>query len=153
MLYIGIDPGKAGGIAWRGETGEAYSRKLFVTYEDNWRTIEALLKLNIPTHILVEKVHSMPTQGVVSTFSFGTAFGHAKSLAAISCSIYDATWELVTPQRWQKHMGLIIKGKVDSTVKKNRHKQLALRYTKDKVTHAVSDAILIAQYNYEVNSE
>lgn len=152
-IYIGIDPGKNGGIAWCVDGKDTHAIRMGKTYEANWEVIDNLLCSGTRAHILVEQVHSMSKQGVTSSFNFGDAYGHAKSLAAVSSLVHNCKWDLVTPQRWQKHMGLIMKGKVGTTVKKNKHKQLAATYTTLSVTHAISDAILIAQYNYEVHKE
>ena len=51
---------------------------------------------------VIEAVHSMPGQGVSSSFKFGMAYGAAISIMErINCP-----WDLVTPQKWKKEMGL-----------------------------------------------
>lgn len=51
---------------------------------------------------VIESVHSMPGQGVSSSFKFGIAFGMAIAIMErINCP-----WMLVTPQKWKKEMGL-----------------------------------------------
>jgi crossover junction endodeoxyribonuclease RuvC len=52
--------------------------------------------------IVVEDVHSMPAQGVASSFKFGMAFGAALAMA----ERFNCPWSLVTPQKWKKQMGL-----------------------------------------------
>lgn len=47
---------------------------------------------------VVEKVHSMPGQGVASTFKFGVGYGQ---LLGLMSGIYLPI-ELVTPQAWKK---------------------------------------------------
>ena len=51
-------------------------------------------------YVALEKVHSMPGQGVRSMFSMGEGYGIWKGLIAMT------GWEmtLVTPQRWKKAM-------------------------------------------------
>lgn len=50
------------------------------------------------TLAIVEKVHSMPGQGVASTFKFGKGYGSLLGiLAGLSIPV-----ELVTPQAWKK---------------------------------------------------
>jgi len=51
---------------------------------------------------VIEKVHSMPRQGVASSFQFGRMFGAAELLPVLFC--YDNF--SVTPQQWKKHFGL-----------------------------------------------
>lgn len=51
---------------------------------------------------VIESVHSMPGQGVSSSFKFGIAFGMAIAIMErINCP-----WMLVTPQKWKKELGL-----------------------------------------------
>ena len=52
--------------------------------------------------IVVEAVHSMPAQGVASSFKFGMAYGAALAMA----ERFNSPWHLVTPQKWKKEMGL-----------------------------------------------
>ena len=52
--------------------------------------------------IIVESVHSMPRQGVASTFKFGMAYGAAISLA----ERFNCPWHLVAPKKWKKLLGL-----------------------------------------------
>lgn len=51
---------------------------------------------------LVEKVHSMPGQGVASTFSFGRAAGVLEGVLAA----LDIPFSLIPPQTWTKAMRL-----------------------------------------------
>ena len=97
-LYIGIDPGKAGGIAWLHE-GKMYCQPMPDTELDLWKLLGVkLASKSIPTHALIEQVHAMPQQGVTSVFTFGTGYGGLR-MALTAASI---PFELVTPQVWQK---------------------------------------------------
>ena len=52
--------------------------------------------------VVVETVHSMPKQGVASSFKFGVAYGGAVALAErLNC-----VWHMVTPQVWKKSLKL-----------------------------------------------
>ena len=52
--------------------------------------------------VIVEAVHSMPGQGVSSSFKFGMAYGAAISLAQrLNCP-----WHMVDPRRWKKSLKL-----------------------------------------------
>lgn len=85
----------------------------------------------------IEKVHSMPKQGVASSFTFGRGFGVLiGALAALRIR-----YEFVTPQTWQKAMGCMSKG--DKNVTKAAAQRL---FPQVKVTHAIADALLIAEY-------
>ena len=63
-----------------------------------------------PTVVVVENVHSMPKQGVASSFKFG------RSLGAIEGVIGALSYPHVkmTPQAWKKEMSLIGKDKTAS---------------------------------------
>jgi Holliday junction resolvasome RuvABC endonuclease subunit len=52
--------------------------------------------------IIIEAVHSMPGQGVSSSFKFGMAYGAAISIV----ERFNCTWHMVTPQRWKKALQL-----------------------------------------------
>lgn len=52
--------------------------------------------------VVVEAVHSMPAQGVASSFKFGMAYGGALAMA----ERFNCPWHLVSPQKWKKDMGL-----------------------------------------------
>lgn len=53
--------------------------------------------------VYIESVHSMPAQGVTSSFSFGHACGAVEGV----CAALMMPYALITPQRWKKHAGLI----------------------------------------------
>ena len=81
-IFIGIDPGINGGVA---VINEASDDQPIITFRcpKNPRDMAFSLISTIPTDIsysniltLVEHVHAMPRQGVVSTFTFGQNLGH-----------------------------------------------------------------------------
>ena len=87
MLICGIDPGMTG--AW----GMIDIRGKYWSCGDMHNDEQGVLDTQKIWHemsqardgqdilVVVEKVHSMPTQGVASTFKFGMAYGGALSLA------------------------------------------------------------------------
>ena len=96
--FIGVDPGKTGAAALVHPGG--------VEFIDTDKTGEPqiletlrLWVFDYDVHLAVlEKVHSMPKQGVASTFTFGTNFGWWQC-ALLSLGV---PWRLVPPQTWQK---------------------------------------------------
>jgi crossover junction endodeoxyribonuclease RuvC len=56
-----------------------------------------IIKATNPSIAIIEKVASMPGQGVASTFKFGQGYG---ALLGITAALGIPT-ELVTPQRWK----------------------------------------------------
>lgn len=132
-LFLGIDPGASGGIAILGEN-YAHAWKMGETEADT----ADLLRTHAPAIRMarIEKVHSMPKQGVSSSFKFGQSYGFLRGLL-IALQI---PFEDVPPQVWQRRMACLTKG--DKNVSKAKAQQLfpALR-----ITHATADALLLAE--------
>lgn len=135
MLIIGIDPGASGAIV--AHDGE--SSLEFVKLSETEYDISLFLKvLDLDcAFAYIERVHSMPGQGVASSFKFGQSYGFLRGLL-IGLSV---PFEEVSPQKWQKSMGCLSKG--DKNVTKSKAQQL---FPNVKVTHAIADALLIAEY-------
>lgn len=137
MIFIGIDPGKSGGIAWI-EGGEAAAAKAPATERDQWELLVQLAGLLTPgSHAVIEEVHAMPKQGVTSMFSFGQNYGTWIGMLTAAAIPFD----LVTPQTWQRVLRCRTRG--DKNVSKRRAQQL---FPQLKITHATADALLIAEY-------
>lgn len=140
---IGIDPGRSGGIALL-SSWEPRAIKIAETPRDIYRQLSEYQALDDGAFCFLEKVHSMPGQGVASTFKFGQGFGWLE-MALVALFI---PYELVTPQKWQKHLGCLTKG--DKNVTKKKAQEL---FPAVKVTHAIADALLIAEYGRRVRGE
>jgi hypothetical protein len=135
-IYIGIDPGIGGGIAFIPEYGTSWAIKMPET------DLEILVQLNEARSIgdpvaMLEAVSAMPGQGVTSCFTFGEGYGKLQMALAASEIPYDR----VRPQKWQKDLQCLTKG--DKNVSKRKAQEL---FPSTKCTHAVSDALLIATY-------
>jgi hypothetical protein len=147
-VFVGIDPGKSGGVS--------------ILYNNSYNAIKcpntvqemamALVSIkgmapDIPIYACIESVHSMPGQGVKSTFTFGQGYGQWLGILATLKIPYIQ----VTPHKWMKHFGPMPKEKKD---RKNHLKHLAQqRYPNVNVTLAVADALLIATYLKETNKQ
>lgn len=94
MNYIGIDPGQSGGFAVLNNNGIVEVIKMPPTETDIWNWISS----NKNCFAVIEKVHSMPGQGVASTFKFGYGFG-GLNMALVAAKI---PFELISPRQWQK---------------------------------------------------
>lgn len=139
-VYIGIDPGASGGIAIIYPDGGVVAFKMPATETDLLEELEGISLSNnlmVPCVAALEKVHAMPKQGVTSTFTFGMAYGGLR-MALTACRIPFVD---VTPQCWQKAMGCLTKG--DKNVSKRMAQQL---FPNIKITHAIADALLIAEW-------
>jgi len=146
MLYIGIDPGVNGGIAWTlddGQQRKTEAVKMPATLTDLSDLLAELASLSKLKSCALEKVASRPGQGVASCFTFGRAYGNAES--AVVC--HGIPLERVLPRKWQQPLGLITSKEVTKTKKKNQHKAKAQELWPDlKITHAIADALLICEY-------
>ena len=144
-MYIGIDPGKNGGIAFI-YRGEVNAYKCPIGPQLMADMFEDIVK-NKMCRVVIEKVHSFPGQGVVSMFSFGQNFGRWEGILS-SFSVY---YEYVEPKKWQKHYAIKEK---DKKKRKLALKELAQSIAPGlKVTYAISDAILLANYCLEKQQE
>jgi len=148
VITIGIDPGQSGGIAWIDERGKPCVEKMPDTLTDIWDMIRGLSRENMTRgcgpscKAYLEQVHSMPGQGVASSFKFGQGYG-ALEMALIAAGI---PFERVTPQKWQKAMSCMTGG--NKNISKAKAQEL---FPSIKFTHATADAMLIAEYGRRQN--
>jgi len=158
-MFIGIDPGLQGGIAVINPLGQycGSSRmpilkvagkttidvKALHAYLDYWSVV-----FN-DTYIMIEDVHAMPKQGVVSMFTFGYGCGGINACAQL---IVEAIVLKVRPQEWKAHYDLIKKDKqAGLLVIENVYPEAAAECVtpRGKLLDGIVDAILIAGYAYD----
>tara|TARA_R100001594_G_scaffold146018_1_gene196840 strand:- start:3473 stop:3931 length:459 start_codon:yes stop_codon:yes gene_type:complete len=144
MIFLGIDPGKNGGIVFLKDNFKNVAYKCPDTIEGMVSLIKKETKGYRIKIAMIEKVHSMPRDGVVSAFSFGRNFGSWLGvLEALNIKV-----NMVTPQKWQKYYGKLPKEKKS---KKHKLKSIASNlYPGVKCTLATSDAILIGHYGKNI---
>lgn len=143
MIVISIDPGKSGAIVsgWK-STGEP---KCFNMPETLGDMIALFRKIAITTDCVVylEKVGGyVGGRGAPGSamFNFGQNYGH---LEAVACTL-GLEVRHVTPQKWQKALGLGTTNGRSKTEWKNHLKSKAqMLYPNHKVTLANADALLI----------
>lgn len=133
--YIGIDPGGSGAIAVIGPLGYIHTIRNSETEHDLSDFLRVWGENNAVA--VIEAVHSMPKQGVSSSFKFGASYGFLRGLLVAHC----IPFETVTPQKWQKQMGCMSKG--DKNVTKAAAQRL---WPDEKIVHATADAMLLAAY-------
>ena len=79
-IVLGIDPGVSGAFAFfdpdTPDKVMAWDLPTVAGVIDA-RNLANTIRLWAVTHVVIEDVHSMPQQGVSSTFKFGRAFGTA----------------------------------------------------------------------------
>lgn len=145
MIFLGIDPGKSGGIAALKASGEVLkTAKMPVTESDllgffEWAThVDNGYDLVIePARAVLELVRATPQMGVVSAFTFGKGYGAIRMALASAGIPFDE----VTPPVWQRVMQCRTHG--DKNISKRRAQELFPTLT---ITHALADALLLAEY-------
>lgn len=141
--YIGIDPGKHGGIAVLGESGAVIDVvKMPETPQDLLGFLSQYRENSVCT---LERVGGMPGNGGSAMFNFGKGYGHLQ-MALIALEIPT---EDVTPNKWEKTYQLGSSGKFGKTEWKNKLKAKAQQLFPSlgkKITLATCDALLIAEY-------
>jgi crossover junction endodeoxyribonuclease RuvC len=140
--WVGIDPGATGACALLNEN-DHYD---ILDWEDEFvlsETISEWKEIYNIKIVVVEAQHSMPKQGVSSTFKFGINYGLIRGVLAAQ----KVHTELVSPQVWQRVMLHNADGpdtKSRSLVSARRHfPNLQLK----KSQHGRSDAILMALFS------
>ncbi len=166
MSYIGIDPGKAGGLVFIGEDGGVGYSAMPTTRRDIWQWFQGW---NLDgTVAMIEKIQAFPLkkkpgkkkpprQSPTSLMTFGQGYGEL--LMALTAA--DIPTEIVPPKQWQKAVGMHKQKGEPQPQWKNRLRAKAQELfpslpiwteprTKGKQL-AVADALLIAWYCRRVN--
>jgi crossover junction endodeoxyribonuclease RuvC len=147
-MFIGIDPGQKGGIAgldlannilWAIEMPVKKTPKGKIEYDIP--RIAALLRASQPTHVYLEHVHSMPKQGVSSTFLFGTGFGILLGIIGT----LDLSMSLIVPRTWKAKLAIT----ADKETSRNKASELfpaCESFWKLKKHDGLAEAALLAYY-------
>ena len=151
MIYIGVDPGKSGGIAIISEVGVEDITPMIIAGKDiDLAAIVDWLDYHLlgDEHAIacIEKVSAMPKQGVVSMFSFGFSTGAMHGIIAA----FGIPRHLVTPQAWKKSILSGTKRDKDAAIDYCRrlYPDVSLLATeKSRKPHSgMADALCIARY-------
>jgi hypothetical protein len=140
---MGVDPGASGAVAFY---YPKYPQRVavydvpIVGKEINCSALMQLVQTHAPEMAVIELVHSMPKQGVASSFSFGMAFGMVRGVVS---GAFIPT-HLVSPTKWKKHFGL------DSDKEKARALAISkwpeCAHFNRKKDHGRAEAALLALY-------
>jgi hypothetical protein len=101
-MICGIDPGVTGGVAFLTHHDSPLLHLMPVLRvssskrEIDMPVLADLLAANEPSLVVLERVHSLPKQGIASAFSFGRTVGRIEGL----CAAYKTV--LVSPQEWKR---------------------------------------------------
>jgi hypothetical protein len=106
MKFIGIDPGLHGALAWMdGERKQVEVRDCPLIageydFYGMWSLFEEATTCGVESIVVMEKVHSMPSDGKCSAFSFGVGYGAWLAI----CGMFRVPPNLVAPQTWKRQM-------------------------------------------------
>ncbi|KKM76262.1 hypothetical protein LCGC14_1382060 [marine sediment metagenome] len=152
---VGIDPGLGGAVAFIMRDDLAVVDDVPVIQVGKKREYNApemaeILRCWSPDHVYIEKVHSMPKQGVASSFNFGKGFGLWLGIVAT----LGIPYTLVTPQRWKgKMLDGQRRGKGDARLRATQlFPELASSLTRVK-DDGRAEALLIAAYGRLTGTE
>lgn len=133
-----LDPmGNAQLSAWQ-SIGEM--RGILEEYRASWQVGLHLYATEAFTWFAVlEHIHVMPRimRGVTAAFKLGVNFGQWEGLL----NGLNIPFRVVSPQRWQKFLGLRAKG--DKRITRECAERL---YPGMRITHKTADALLLAHY-------
>ena len=142
MKILGIDPGKDGGLAViNSDTHEVID---VTAMPETLADISDFVERHSDSQCAyIEIVHSMPKQGVASTFTFGQFYGYVQM--AVTC--HKIRCIDVLPSKWQTALSMKAKKGESYKAHKRRLKGKAQQlFPKTKVTLKNADALLIAEY-------
>lgn len=146
VVYLGIDPGTTGAYALLNSKGKMLNLFTFANKGVD-QIAEAMIK-DVKQHVkclaALEQVHSMPNQGVSSTFKFGASYGFVTGLLCALRNFYDLEFFLVRPAEWQGELQCLSGG--DKKVTQAAAQQ---RFPGVRITQKTGDACLIAVYAYK----
>lgn len=156
MKVAGIDPGKHGAIVIvDGNNVVAQWLMPTIGTEIDHHALDSIFHdlAAYECPVVLERVHSMPGQGVSSTFKFGMGYGCLLQLLAS----HKITHSLVLPSRWTKEMHTNIDSKIEPkkrsliAVQREFPNHSFLATPRSKVPHSgLVDAALLALYGFRV---
>ncbi len=150
LIFVGVDPGQSGGLAFLNDAGavlQALPLPLIGKELDIAR-VTLLVDLHggdrSKLRVAIERVHSMPKQGVASSFRFGYLYGCITgAFQALGCSVQH-----ITPQMWKKRVlhGTEKDKAAALAYCSSRWPHFSLVQPRGRVPHVgVADALCIAQ--------
>ncbi len=147
--FIGIDPGAEGGAA-KIDSGRRLINAVSFKNKSDAELAELFKTLLVDDcYVVIEKVHSMPGQGVQSMFNFGLNTGKLHGI--VNCWMLDhrnIVFDQVDPSVWKRFLRL--KAQDSYTKRKQLTKARASElYPGVKMTHQTAEAVLLAVYAYE----
>lgn len=149
--YLGIDPGKSGGLALIAGSTVIEWLEMPPTDLDLFLYLQEISSM--VSYAVLERVSSMPGEGHAGAFTFGEGYGKLQMALTAAKISYDK----ITPRVWQKGVGVTARAKQESKPQfKERLRSHAQQlfpslelWSQPKSLgkqRAVCDALLIAEY-------
>ena len=152
-VIVGIDPGLKGGLSIllltdNGSLVPDSARSISYGLDEYLCELKNAIEItscNNGVLVAIEQVHSMPKQGVASTFKFGEQFGILKGL----CMGLGVKFITIAPQEWKRGMGLLHQDKDASIALAKKlfpgaNLRPSTRCRKD--SDGMAESLLIAEY-------
>ena len=136
MIFLGIDPGKTGGISRHDGNDITAFKFTDATPADLFELFKEVGRGG-NVRAMIEKVHSMPKNSKKSCFTFGRVYG----MELMALTVLKIPFEYVTPSVWQRYLKCLTGG--DKKISKQKAQEL---FPHLKITHATADALLIGEY-------
>ena len=145
-IFIGCDPGSISGAVGALHSNGDYLDSFMIEHQDKHilpmvfkNMILRLVDPKEGAEICCELVHSMPNQGVASTFQFGRAVGVITAV----CELTRYPLHMVRPQVWKKHFHLTSDKDEALDCARMLWPEAPLKRKKDI---NIAEALLIAEY-------
>jgi len=137
-VIIGIDPGARGAVAF---VDSGYGFLKLDSFETTYDLYKAINNY-APKHIFLEKAQTMPRQGIVSAFTYGSGYGKILGMLEIA----QLPFTLVHPRQWSRAMHVGTSSKEKAKIR-SREAFQRIFPTMAHIKHdGVIDAMLIAEY-------
>ena len=145
--YVGIDPGKSGGIMVIDEDGKAEAYKCPEKVLDMSILFKLIIGDTAPENVslLMERVWARPGNAVRAAFTYGVNYGQWLGVS----SSHEVKMNTVIPSEWIRWIGC--PKALKSVIRKRWLKEKAQELYPEikRVTLKTSDAILITKYAKE----
>lgn len=145
MVFIGIDPGKNGGIAYiscptkgvESATSLAYTDSLLLDVCEAQSTFKDVV-------CCLEQVHAFPGQSAQSQFNFGQSYGFIRGVLEAN----EISYQVISPMKWKKEFGLTSDKQLSIDVCRRLFPGVCLRATErcKKDHDGMAEALLMAEY-------
>lgn len=145
MVILGVDPGLVSGAWGLIDHHGGYMACGAIPHVDRridvvlWRQLLLMAVGRQDVVVALENVHSMPGQGVASTFAFGRAVG------AINAVLDLLQWRatLAEPRTWKRKMGVTADKSTSLVLARSLWPAAPLVRAKD---HGAAEALLLAEW-------